>query len=186
VVVIANTEPPALLGLPRLAAWRSRFPPDRMIEGGGATPSRALAELAEARYAELHVHGMVSATVPDAAFLMMSPEADERYALTAAMIRKQPLRGRPIVVLAACHAASTAPNLYQPWSLPAAFIDAGARAVIASSGVIEDASASEFFDDLRARLDRGTPPPIALRDARRAWLASRPADAWVRLLMVFQ
>jgi tetratricopeptide (TPR) repeat protein len=185
-LVIANTEPPAALALPQLAAWRSKLAPDRILEGRGATPSRALAELAEARYVELHVHGMVNAAVADAASLLMSPEPDGRHALTAAMIRKQPLRGRPIVVLAACHAASTAPNLFQSWSLPAAFIDAGARAVIASTGVIDDASAGAFFDDLRARLDRGVSPPIALRAARTEWLAAHPAAAWVRSLMVFQ
>jgi hypothetical protein len=52
--------------------------------------------------------------------------------------------------------------------------------------VIDDADAGALFDDLHARLDRGVSPPIALRDARRAWLAAHPGAAWVRSLMVFQ
>jgi hypothetical protein len=70
--------------------------------------------------------------------------------------------------------------------LPAAFVAAGARAVIASTEVIEDADAGIFFDDLRARIERGVSPTVALRDARSAWLAVHPAADWVRSLMVFQ
>jgi len=185
-LVIANTEPPAELGLPRLIPWRSEGPAGRTLAGPAATPSRALAELAEASYAEIHVHGMVTTAVADASFLMMSPEADGRYALTAAAIRGTALRGRPVVVLAACHAAKTAPFHHQPWSLPAAFVEAGSRAVIASTGVIDDADAGGFFDRLREELERGAAPAIALRDTRARWLQAHPGASWVRSLMVFE
>ncbi|HEX7841838.1 MAG TPA: CHAT domain-containing protein, partial [Kofleriaceae bacterium] len=122
----------------------------------------------------------------DASFLMLSPDSDGHYALTAAAIRRQPLYRHPIVILAACHAAATAPYRHEAWSLPAAFVAAGARAVIASTDVIDDEAAGAFFDDVRARIERGTSPAIALRDARAAWLAAHPDAAWVRSLMVFQ
>jgi CHAT domain-containing protein len=117
---------------------------------------------------------------------MLSPEPDGRYALTAAAIREQPLRGNPIVVLAACHAAVTARYRHEAWNLPAAFIAAGARAVVASTDVISDADAGAFFDEMRARIERGVSPAVALRDARSAWLAAHPAAAWVRSLMVYE
>jgi hypothetical protein len=201
-LVIANTEPPASLGVARLLPWRSSEPPDVRLEGPSATPSRALAELAEATFVEIHSHGVVDAvkedfvamhapsavdaTGVDASFLMLSPESDGRYALTAAEIRRQVLRGRPIVILAACHAAATASYRHAGWSLPAAFVEAGARAVIASTGVIDDDEAGAFFDDVRTRIEQGVPPAVALRDARIIWLGAHPGAAWVRSLMVFQ
>jgi cellulose synthase operon protein C len=185
-LVISNTEPPAELGLPRLLPWRSAVAPDVVLDGAAATPSRALAALAEAGFVEIHAHGMVNAAVSDASFLMMSPDPGGRYALTAAEIRKQPLHGRPIVILAACHAGATASYRHEPWGLPAAFIEAGARAVIASPDVIADADAGALFDAVRARIERGTSPALALHEVRIQWLAAHPEAAWVRSLMVFR
>lgn len=201
-LVIANAEPPASLGVARLLPWRSSEKPDVLLEGASATPSRALAELAEAAFVEVHSHGVVNsvtedlvatrapraveATGADASFLMLSPESDGRYALTAAAIRQQPLHGRPIVILAACHAAATATYRHAAWSLPAAFIEAGARAVIASTDVIDDESAGTLFDDLRARIEQGASPAVALRDVRTRWLRAHPGAAWVRSLMIFE
>lgn len=185
-LVIANTEPPAALGAPRLLPWSSAEPPDVKLDGPGATPSRALEELSEATFVEIHAHGVVDASGADASFLMLSPDRDGGYALTASAIRSTRLRGRPIVILAACNAAKTATLRHEAWNLPAAFIAAGARAVIASTEVIDDASAGALFDDVRARIERGASPATALRDARSAWLAVHPDAAWVRSLMVFQ
>jgi len=185
-LVISNSEPPAELGLPRLLPWRSATPPDASLDGAAATPSRALAALADAGFVEIHAHGMVNAAISDASFLMMSPDGGGNYALTAAAIRKQPLRGRPVVILAACHAGATASYRHQPWGLPAAFVEAGARAVIASPDVIADADAGAFFDAVRARIERGASPAVALHDVRFEWLAAHPGAAWVRSLMVFR
>ncbi|TMQ24547.1 MAG: CHAT domain-containing protein [Deltaproteobacteria bacterium] len=185
-LVISDPEPPAALGLPRLVPWRSTVPPDVVLDGAAATPSHVLAALADAGFVEIHAHGVVNAAVSDASFVMLSPDPDGRYALTAAAIRKQPLRGRPIVVLAACHAGATASYRHEPWGLPAAFVAAGARAVIASPDVIADADAGALFDDLRARIAAGASPAIALHDARLAWLAAHGEAAWVKSLVVFQ
>jgi len=185
-LVISNAEPPAELGLPRLLPWRSAVAPDVALDGAAATPSHALAALAAAGFVEIHAHGMVNAAVSDASFLMMSPDAGGRYTLTAAEIRKQPLHGRPIVILAACHAGATASYRHEPWGLPAAFVEAGARAVIASPDVIADADAGAFFDNVRTRIEGGRSPALALREVRIEWLAAHPGAAWVRSLMVFQ
>ena len=185
-LVIANTQPPAEIGVPRLLPWTSRTSPDVLLEGAAATPSRALAALADAGFVEIHAHGTVNPAVSDAAFLMLSPEPDGRYALTAADLRKQPLRGKPVVVLAACHAGATASYRHERWGLPAAFVEAGARAVIASPEVIEDADAGGLFDDVRARIERGASVAVALRDARTEWLHAHPQAGWVRSLMVFR
>jgi hypothetical protein len=185
-LVIANAEPPAALRIPRLSPWHSAEPPQVLLEGAAATPSRALAEMGDATFVEIHAHGKVEASGTDASFVMLSPDADGRYALTAAAIRQRPLRGRPTVILAACEAAKLATHRHEAWSLPAAFIAAGARAVIASNSAIEDVGAGELFDDVRARIERGSSPAVALRDARTAYLANHPTATWVRTVMVFQ
>jgi hypothetical protein len=69
--------------------------------------------------------------------------------------------------------------------LPAAFVYAGARAVIASASPIPDSEASAFFDDVRARIRTSAPAAIAVRDARVAWLAQHRGD-WVRDVLVFE
>jgi hypothetical protein len=185
-LVISNAEPPAELGLARLLPWRSATAPEVALDGASATPSRALAAIADAGFVEIHAHGVVNTAISDASFLMLSPDAGGHYALTAAAIRKQPLRGHPIVILAACHAGATASYRHQPWGLPAAFVEAGARAVIASPDVIADADAGAFFDAVRARIERGASPAVALHDVRLEWLAAHPGAAWVRSLMVFR
>ena len=185
-LVIANPTPPEELGLPRLLPWRSSVAAGDLLEGAAATPSRVLAALADAGFVEIDAHGTVNPAVSDAAFLMLSPEASGRYALTAAEIRQQRLRGRPIVILAACHAGVTASYQHEPWGLPAAFVEAGARAVVASPDVIEDGDAGEFFDAMRALIEHGVPPAVALRDARHTWLMAHPKAEWVRSLVVFR
>jgi hypothetical protein len=185
-LVIANVEPPRALGLPRLMPWRSEAPPDVMLEGVAATPPRVLAALADAGTIEIHAHGMINSEVSDASVLMLSPDPDGRYALTAAEIRNQPLRRSPLVILAACHAASAPRYRHELWGLPVAFLAAGARAVIASADVVADDSAGEFFDTVRARIDRVGSVSRALRDVRLEWLAAHPQAVWVRSLMVFR
>jgi CHAT domain-containing protein len=185
-LVISNTEPPVELRFPRLVPWRSSEPPDVTVEGPAATPSRVLTALANATFVEIHAHGIVNAAVSDAASVMLSPDVDGTFALTATAIRRQRLRGQPIVILAACHAGSTASYWHEPWGLPAAFLAAGARAVIASSDVIADADAGAFFDALRRRVARGASPAQALRDQRMEWLAAHPDAGWLRSVMVFQ
>jgi CHAT domain-containing protein len=174
------------LGLARLAPWHSADVPDVAIEGPAATPAHVLAAVGDASFIEIHAHGVVNTAVSDAASIMLSPDPDGRFALTAAAIRQRPLRGLPIVILAACHAGATASYRHEPWGLPAAFIAAGARAVIASPEVIADRDAGPFFDALRARIERGASPARALRDQRLEWLAAHPDAAWLRSLMVFQ
>ncbi|MEJ7604464.1 MAG: hypothetical protein WKG01_41800, partial [Kofleriaceae bacterium] len=111
------------------------------ISAQAATPRRVLAALAEATYAELHVHGIATSNTGDTAYLALSPDPDGAFALRADTVRATRLARAPLVVLAACRAAAVAPYLRTRWSLPDAFIAAGASAVIAVDVPIPDASA---------------------------------------------
>jgi hypothetical protein len=183
-LVVSDVEPPAALGLPRLAPW-SDFGPGQRLTGADATPARVLAAMRGATEIELHAHGLVNLGESDASLLALSPDPTGRYALTAADVRGVALDGAPLVVLAACRASRGAAVLHEPWSLPAAFVFAGARAVVASAAPIPDGDADAFFGDLRARVERGAAAAVALRDARQAWLAAG-RSGWVRDLIVFE
>lgn len=197
-LIVADVEPPASLGLPRLASWEalpgaasaSQRWPVSLISGSSATPERVLAALAEASEVVIHAHGIGgrdagAASAPDSAFLALSADAAGNYALTAGAVRAATLRRHPLVVLAACSASQSAPVLHEPWSLPSAFVLAGARAVVASAAPIPDLEAGEFFDGVRAAVAEGALVAVALRDARVRWLAAGRGE-WVRDISVFE
>lgn len=183
-VIVADAEPPARLGLPRLASHPS--PPGAvMIRGPAATPAAVTRELARATEIEIHVHGLLDSDVADAAFLALSPDVDGQYALTAEVIRQQRLAGAPRVLLGACHGAYTTRVFHQPSSLASAFIEAGAQTVIASPAPIPDADASVLIASLRQRLTAGQPAATALRDERLHVTDTRARD-WLDQVVVFE
>ncbi len=181
-VVVADAEPPASLGLPRLAAWSSA-PGAMLLSGPAATPTAVLAAITDAGDVVIDVHGLDGGA--DAAYLALSPDAAGLYVLTPNMVRATKLTGSPMIVLAACHGSKGASVMHEPWSLPSAFVFAGARAVIASPEPMPDRDASIFFDELRAKTLAGTPIAVALRDVRTAWLTANRGN-WVRDLIVFE
>ncbi|RKH40014.1 CHAT domain-containing protein [Corallococcus llansteffanensis] len=189
-LVVAGVEAPSLLQLPRLPAWTPEAepgaaPPD-VLTGSDATPSRVLASMADATEIEIHAHGITDPSISGASLVVLSPEVNGRYALTADVVREQRLTGSPTVFLAACSAGrTTSLQSTEPFSLPAAFIDSGARAVLASTVDIPDA-AGRFFDGVRRRIHAGAPAAIALRDERQAWLSRDARAGWTRSVLLVE
>jgi len=177
-ILDARPPDPNLPALPALAASREPFA--TTVAGADATPARVLAALGDATYVEIHAHGIVAAADTDAAYLALSPDAAGVFALRASAIRGAHLTGAPIVVLAACRAAQVAPLQRQRWSLPDAFLAAGARAVIAADAAIPDAQAQVVFDELHHRIAAGAPVAQALAAVRTAHAG------WASHLMLFQ
>jgi hypothetical protein len=172
--------------LGQLNPWKVPFAEGeerRLLEGSEATPSRVLSAMREATEIDLVSHGVISPSSVEAS-LVLAPEAG-RDELSASSIRAQRLEGAPLVVLAACHGAQAAPVLHQQRSLPSAFIQAGARAVLAATEAIPDQEAAAFFQSVRERIRRGTPPAAALRDERRKWLEGKEVRNWVEGVLLF-
>ncbi|MDQ3263102.1 MAG: CHAT domain-containing protein, partial [Myxococcota bacterium] len=119
-----------------------------------------------------------------AAHLVLSPDPQGRFALTAEAIRGVQLAGAPTVVLAACDSGQVAAYLHQAWGLPQAFREAGARAVFAARGALPDASSAAFFDGVLRRIRAGVAPARALRDERVGWLDR--GDDWVTDVVLFE
>ena len=187
-LVVSDVAPPPSLAFEHLQSWpASADPGDRLVHltGPAATPARVLAALADADEIELHAHGLVDFALSDTSLVALSPDADGEWALTAAAIRRLDLQRAPLVVLAACDSARTAPYQHASWSLPEAFLEAGASAVIAVADRVDDATAPAFFDAVRQRIRAGASPAVAVRDVRMQWLRDRRAE-WVRAVVVFQ
>ncbi|WP_255203892.1 CHAT domain-containing protein [Myxococcus sp. AM011] len=185
-LVVAEVQAPASLGLPALGGWAG-LPGDdaTMLLGRQATPSGVLEAMADASQIEVHAHGLMNPDVSEASLLVLSPEAGGRYALTAGEVRATKLRGQPLVILAACRAAHGTTWTYERFSLPVAFLDAGARTVLAATVDVPDAEAGPFFNAVRERIQRGERAANALRDVRMTWMRRDPRS-WVRSVLVFE
>ncbi|PTL83439.1 CHAT domain-containing protein [Vitiosangium sp. GDMCC 1.1324] len=184
-LVVHDIQAPESLNLAPLGPWspEPRSPDLVEVRGTEATPSRVQELMGEATVIEFHVHGLVDQA--EASALVLSPDRDGRFALKAREVRERPLKGAPLVILGACDAARTLPWKHEAWSLPAAFLEAGARGVLASTSRVQDADASVFFDAVRARIRAGSTPAAALRDERLVWLSREPRS-WVRDVMLFE
>jgi hypothetical protein len=75
--------------------------------------------------------------------------------------------------------------MHQGWSLPAAFLEGGAAAVLASPAEVQDAEAPAFFHAVQERIRAGAKPAVALREERVRWLA-RDGRSWVQDVMLFE
>jgi hypothetical protein len=184
-LVVADVVAPRALGLPSLNAWDGTAEAGTtVLSGQDATPTRMLEAMADATEVEVHAHGLVNPNLSEASLLVLSQEDSGRYALTVGEVQARRLRRQPLVILAACRAAHGAPWTYERFSLPVAFINAGARAVLAATVDVPDAQAGAFFNAVRARIRHGAHAAVALRDVRMEWL-SRDPGSWVRSVLVF-
>ncbi|WP_338865002.1 CHAT domain-containing protein [Myxococcus stipitatus] len=188
-LVITEVSGPPALRLAKLGALTPPRVPDPWrveLRGSEATPSRVLHEMTEASEVEIHTHGLYSTSMSDASMVVLAPDADGSFALTADKVRQMRLTRAPLVLLAACGAARMAPFPHESFSLPMAFISAGASAVLASSVEIPD-TAGAFFEKVRERIRAGTRPSAALRDLRAAWREEHPEDArWLTHVLLFE
>ncbi|HEX4418052.1 MAG TPA: CHAT domain-containing protein, partial [Kofleriaceae bacterium] len=192
-LVVANPEPPPDLQLPPLgpdpeAAAEANEPAVSgrvVLRGADATPARVLQAMRDAAVIELHSHGVIANDASEASYLVLSPEPDGAYKLTANDIEHVKLAAAPLVILGACHAATSSRSLEGGIGLPEAFLRSGARAVIASPDAVQDLGAREFFAGVRDRVMHGADPAIAVRDERlqRVGLHDR---SWISGVVVFE
>jgi CHAT domain-containing protein len=174
-----------VLELPRLGAWEPADSGATVLSGASATPGRVLEAMTRATEIEIHAHGLINPTFSDASLLVLSPDASGRYALTAGEVRAHRLEGHPLVTLAACRAAHTGIQVHEPFSLPTAFLEAGASTVLAATVDIPDLEAGPFFLEVQERIRAGQSAAVALRDVRMEWLSREP-ESWVRSVLVFE
>ncbi|HYH98601.1 CHAT domain-containing protein [Hyalangium sp.] len=186
-LVVSGVELPPGIPLRRLNAWTPVFGPQEQrltLSGAEATPSRVLAFMRNATEIDLVAHGIVNDST-DNSYILLAPEQDGPE-LGISKVRAAPFQRAPFVVLAACHAAHTAYALHEPLSLPAAFIEAGARGVLAATEEIPDLEAEAFFNAVRERMRSGTSPAVALRDERTRWSKEGKGARWLDSVLLFE
>jgi hypothetical protein len=186
-LVVSEVELPQDSALKRLNTWSPAFGPDEQrvtLTGAEATPSRVLSAMRSATEIDVVAHGLLS-DYSDASYLLLAPE-QEGPELSVPEVRAASLQGAPFVVLAACHGAHTAYAAHEAFSLPAAFIEAGARGVLAATVEIPDREAQAFFNAIRERMRAGAPPALALRDERVQWLREGKGKAWLDSVLLFE
>jgi hypothetical protein len=186
-LVVSEVDLPPEANLEPLNAWSASFGPEEQrkeLSGAQATPSRVLEAMKDATEIDLVTHGILDAYV-DSSYLVMAP-GQEGWELSEAEVRGAALQGAPFVVLAACHAAHSTSSVDAPLSLPAAFIEAGARGVLAATVQIPDQEAQDFFNAVRERMRSGTAPAQALRDERMKWQQEKKGGDWLHSVLLFE
>src|ERR1041384_7564898 len=131
----------------------------------------------DASVIELHTHGFIANDVSEASDLVLSPEVDGHYAMTARDVAQVKLDASPLVILGACHAATSSRSIEGGMGLAEAFLRSGARAVVASPDAVPDLGAQTFFAAVRDRVTHGADAAIAVRDERARLLAASPNNA---------
>jgi CHAT domain-containing protein len=116
---------------------------------GDATKDAVIAALQRARWVHLSAHGMLDADAPMFQTVFLSPSEGHDGRLLAHEIATLDLRGLELVTLGACETSLGRVDISDNVrGLPAAFLTAGAKAVIGTLWQVTDASSTVFFTAL--------------------------------------
>lgn len=165
-----------LPGARREAEDLARVLPDATILLDTAATARRLVEtLPSHNLLHFAGHG-VSAPSSEGGHLVLAPDESGLTQLNDVRIRQLDLTGLELAVLSACSTAEGLPGRNGGvLGLAAAFLDAGARGVVASLGIVDDGSTAPLMSRFHVHLRAGMPAPAALRAAQR-----EAAEAWRR------
>jgi CHAT domain-containing protein len=160
-----------------IRAIRRHFGDDRatVITGADATPAAYETSHPE-RFAIIHfaAHATANRASPLDSSVVLSPQAN-RYMLSARDVLRHPLRAE-VVTLSACRSAGA--TVYGGEGIVGfvwAFLQTGAKSVVAGLWDVTDRSTFQMMDAMYAGLDAGEPPAAALRNAKLALIrAGRP------------
>ena len=144
--------------------------------GPDATRRRFLAALAGARYAHIAAHGAHNEWAPWYQCLFLSPDGDDDGRVFAHDILQADLRGVELVTMSSCESALGRFDLNDNLrGLPAAFLAAGASAVIGCLWPVDPDVATAFFGTLYTRLAQVPDRREAFRAAQVATRDCYPA-----------
>ncbi|MEV0535581.1 CHAT domain-containing protein [Kitasatospora sp. NPDC050463] len=148
----------------------------KAVLGGAATPRRFLRELDHARYVHVAAHGAHNEWAPWYQCLFLAPDPDNDGRVFAHDILRADLRGVELVTMSSCESAlgrfDANDNLR---GLPAAFLAAGASAVIGCLWPVHPDVATDFFGKLYEQLSSGSDLRAAFRTAQRHTRNKHPA-----------
>lgn len=153
-----------------IAALYSR---GRMLSGPEIDPEGFLKSAGEVTVVHFAGHGKTDVRHPSRSALLFESAAGPPASLTAATIARTRLHSHPLVVLAACSTARGRVFRNEGIDgLPSAFLQAGARGVVATLWDIDDGASARLFRALHRELRKGGRPADALREAQLEFLGS--------------
>jgi CHAT domain-containing protein len=179
---------PARRALKPVPRWKVPEVPGESVEElrqQEATPQVVLRWMEEATDITFIAHALVQPESAEA-YLVLAPDSTGRDTLKASEIQSAKLRGHPLVVLTSCQGAHPSPVLHEARNLPAAFLRAGARAVLAASDKVPGREGPEFFGEVRASIQQGTAPAEALRAVRTKWKDEGRGAPWLDGVLLFE
>lgn len=171
---------PAPHGMQRLSAVTSEaediaraYPSGIFMHGAAITPNEFLQRAGASSWVHFGGHARTDVEHPALSSLMFESTDASAEELTAATIGASRLPSAPFVVLAACSTGRGKLRRNEgTQSLAAAFLQAGARGVVATLWDVDDASSAKLFRAFHQNLREGARPADALRAAQRALLRS--------------
>ncbi len=148
----------------------------RAVLGAAATPSRFLRELGTSRYVHVAAHGAHNEWASWYQCLFLSPDPDNDGRVFAHDILRSDLRGVELVTMSSCESAlgryDVNDNLR---GLPAAFLAAGALAVVGCLWPVHPDVATDFFGELYRQLTSNGDRRAAFRAAQCHTRTKHPA-----------
>jgi len=151
--------------------------------GGAATPGALRAALPNVGVVHLATFGVLNKHNPLFSFIELAPAGQDDGRVEVNEVFGLPLSGQ-LVILSACQTALASGALADvppgdDWvGLVQAFLQAGARSVVATLWPVEDRATGELMEKFHERLATGVSPVAALADAQRSLIrksaTSRP------------
>lgn len=158
------------------------------IEVGAEASERFLKQLDLSDYGLLHfaTHAVMDPDHPDRSAVVLAAGGEgEDGLLQAREIVRLPLSGKVVVLSACSGAAGTFVRGEGVMSLARAFLQGGARAVVASRWPLADADAMALFERLYLHIDEGRSLSEALAEAQRDLVdAGAPTAAWAGVVVL--
>jgi CHAT domain-containing protein len=181
VLGVAEAAPEGFAALPNAASEAAdltrRYQLGRLLVGPESTPATFLSDAGRAGLVYFAGHAKADAIRPSESALIFQATDGAAVPLTAAAIGQARLRTHPLVVLAACSTGRGRTRRNEGIeSLASAFLQAGAKGVVATLWDVDDAPAAVLFRSFHGRLRQGARAADALRDAQRACLHSTNSD----------
>ncbi|HYK03821.1 MAG TPA: CHAT domain-containing protein [Thermoanaerobaculia bacterium] len=181
VVAVAQPAPGGYQALHRAAgevtAMKREYAQSRVFVGPECSPSRFLEEAAEAGLLHFAGHAKLDVHTPARSALVFESANGDAELLSVERIANTRLNRNPVVVLAACSTGRGKLRRTEGLdSLASAFLQAGARGVVATLSDVNDDASARLFRTFHHNLRRGARLADALRDAQLVQLQANPND----------
>jgi len=194
ILAVAEPTPEGFASLPGSAAeveaLTRQYPRGRNLVGAECSPEQFLKSANTAALVHFAGHAQTDSVQPPKSALIFQSANGAPARLTAEAIGRAHLPTHPLIVLAACSTGSGRVRRNEGVeSLASAFLQAGARGVVATLWDVEDAPSVHLFRELHRGFRNGARTIDAVRDAQRACMHStdpqlRAPSVWASTVVI--